>query len=129
MKRTVLDTNVLISYWRTHDLSKKSAAEVRCAAEKLIGRYDANVITTPVYIECVSGVRTGDELKLMRAFLKMFLVIDGWKISDADWKNACDRAERVPRDGNPRQLGDCLIRAIADRLNYDVQTYDQRFPQ
>jgi hypothetical protein len=34
----------------------------------------------------------------------------------------------VPRNGKPRQLGDCLIRAIAARLKYDVQTVDGSFP-
>lgn len=45
-----------------------------------------------------------------------------------DWKKARQIAERVPRNGKPRQLGDCLIRAIAARLKYyDMQTADDSF--
>jgi predicted nucleic acid-binding protein len=35
---------------------------------------------------------------------------------------------RVPPDGSRRQMGDCLIRAIADRLNAEVLTRDAGFP-
>jgi len=127
MKRTVLDTSVLISYWMKHALFKKSDTHVRIAARHLIKLQDTNAIVTPVYIECVSGAKTGNELRLMRVFLREFNIIDEWHVSDADWKKACNGAERVPPDGKPRQLGDCLIKAIADRLNHEVFSFDNRF--
>ena len=36
-------------------------------------------------------------------------------------------AERVPRDGRRRQLGDCLVQAIANRLRYEVFAIDTFF--
>lgn len=127
MKRTVLDSSILISYWMKYVLFKKSDSEVRAAARNLINLLDTNAIVTPVYVECVCGSKTGNELRLMRAFLNEFNVIDKGHVSDADWKKARSGAERIPSDGKPRQLGDCLIKAIADRFNYDVLPIDKRF--
>jgi predicted nucleic acid-binding protein len=45
-----------------------------------------------------------------------------------DWQEAIRIASRVPRSPAPRQLGDCLIRAIAHRLKYEVFTSDMNFP-
>ncbi len=88
-----------------------------------------NAIVTPVVVEFVAGARKSRELELFRAFLACFDVIDRGQILPADWQAARRVAERIPRDGKPRQLGDCLIRAIARRLNYEIDTADQTFPR
>lgn len=49
------------------------------------------------------------------------------KILSQDLDQARRVAERIPRDGKRRQLGDCLIGAMALHLNYDVVTLDRRF--
>ena len=85
---------------------------------------------TPVYIEFVAGARTAVELELSRAYLAGLEIVDAGRILKEDWEKARQLAERVPRDGKPRQLGDCLIRAIALRLKYyDVLTADDSFPK
>jgi predicted nucleic acid-binding protein len=101
-------------------------ANVAIAANRLIASWDINCIVTPVYIECVAGAQTGSELKLMRSFLAKFTVIDGWSIVNNDWLEALKLAERIPSDGKRRHLGDCLVKAIANRINYDVLTIDRR---
>ena len=53
----------------------------------------------------------------------------GGNVTTADWQEAIRIARRVPRNRKPRQLGDCLIRAIANRLRYKVETLDADFPK
>lgn len=91
--------------------------------------YDTDAIVTPIRIEFVAGTRTAHELRLARAYLANFRAIDGGRILAEDWIEAHRIAERVPRDGKPRQLGDCLIAAIAKRLRYDVEAKDRAFPK
>lgn len=88
----------------------------------------ANAIATPVVIEFLAGTKNSHELPLARACLAQFHVADAGDVRAADWGESRRLAERVPRDGKPRQLGACLVKAIARRLKYDVQTFDQRFP-
>ena len=84
---------------------------------------------TPVYIEFLGGARSAAELKLYVEYLKSFDVLDKHRIAPEDCQEAIRIAQRVPRSGSPRQLGDCLIRAIANRLNADVFTLDREFPR
>jgi predicted nucleic acid-binding protein len=81
----------------------------------------------PVYIEFLAGVRNSVELQLATAYLKEFEILDNGTVEKADWSEAERVARRVPQDGRPRQLGDCLIRALAKRLRGDVATLDLRF--
>ena len=84
---------------------------------------------TPVYIEFIAGARSAVELELSRAYLAGLEVVDAGRILKEDWEKARKLAERIPRNGKLRQLGDCLIRAIAARLKYyDVLTADDSFP-
>ena len=132
MARRVLDTTYLVQHWRRRKrtpLSDVRADEAETWAKELIGLQNADAIVTPIYIEFVAGVRSAHELVLARAYLAPFRVIDDGSISNADWKLARRIAERVPRDGKPRQLGDCLIKAIATRLNHDVESLDVGFPR
>lgn len=81
---------------------------------------------TPVVVEFLAGVQSAGELALARAFLAQFTVIDSGRILPEDWEETERLAARVPRDGKPRHLGDCLIRALAKRLKYDIDTDDRR---
>jgi predicted nucleic acid-binding protein len=127
MKRAIFDTNILTSYWHREALWKLSNAAVKRAALKLKKSRDAEFIVTPVYIEFIVGATTGARLTLMRTFLAEFKVLDGGTITNEDWVEARRFAERIPPDGKPRHMGDCLIKAIANRRNYEVLTSDARF--
>ena len=132
MARRILDTNVLINHWgrefsktRPSTLTLKDA---RRSAEKLIELQSSNTILTPVYLEFLCGKGSEHEVTLAKAFLSKFEIADGGRILDQDWQNAKRIAARVPRDGLRRQMGDCLIRAICDRLKLEVFTFEKRFP-
>ena len=131
MKRRVLDSSILIRHWRLcrgKTLLGLSTSEVERWARRLIAAYDSNAIVTPVYVELLAGVANKLELELTRAYLQQFQCIDRGIITPDDWKQVSRLAQRVPRNRRPRNLGDCLIRAIADRLHYTVTTLDQGFP-
>jgi predicted nucleic acid-binding protein len=131
MPRTVLDTSVLVRYWRrkfgTHH-SRITAADAARWGNELAELYDGCATVTPVYVEFVAGVSTAAELRLAQAYLQQFEILDDRTISAADWNEAARVAQRVPRDGKPRHLGDCLIRAIANRFRAGVVTHDSAFP-
>ncbi len=93
-------------------------------ARGLIEIEDTNAIVTPVRLEYLCGVRDQWELGLARAYLRPFQSIDKGKTVVADWREAQRIAERVPKNGRPRDFGDCLIKAIALRLNYQVRSFD-----
>lgn len=129
-KRILFDTSVLIRHWhksRAESSAPINVAAVEAWARRLIDFYNADAIVTPVIIEVVAGVRNAEELKLTRAYLATFRNIDKGRILVKDWAEARRITERVPRGGRPRDLGDCLIRAIARRLGYTVQSFDAGF--
>ncbi|HEV3005704.1 MAG TPA: PIN domain-containing protein [Pirellulales bacterium] len=126
-----MDTSVLVSHWRHcagGSLTGKSRDDASAWGRKLVSLHDTDAILTPIFIEFVSGARSGKELQMAKAYLAALRIIDGGRILSEDWLDAQRRAERVPRNGKPRHLGDCLIAAIAKRLRYDVQTHDTGFP-
>jgi hypothetical protein len=84
---------------------------------------------SPVYIEFVAGVQSKADLEPALAYLSEFDILDEGKILQQDWEKARQYAAWVPKDGKPRQLGDCLIPAIATRLRYEVHTLDKRLPR
>ena len=132
MTRTVLDTSVLIHHWHRSAMSpleQSTAVDARIWARKLIRLEDSASIVTPVLIEMLCGARNVHELELTKAYLDESRVIDGGRATATDWDEALRLAQRVPRDGRPRQLGDCLIRAIATRLKYKVKTFDTGMPR
>ncbi len=132
-RKRLLDTSVLVGYWRLSVRSQQltNYAEVDAIrwANQLVEIHETRAIVTPVFVEFVAGARSGHELRLARSFLSVFEVIDEARIPSQDWQRATRLAERVPRNGKRRQLGDCLIRAIADRLHYEVVTVDGSFPR
>jgi predicted nucleic acid-binding protein len=133
MRRLVLDTNILIAYWKRcragRPLTQISASDVQSWAQRLIELEDSNAIVTPVLVEFLCGVTDKTEMKLSRAFLRAFDPIDRGKILDADWREARRFAERVPRSGRSRDFADCLIKAIAQRLRHDVRSFDSGMPR
>ncbi|HUT10885.1 MAG TPA: PIN domain-containing protein [Thermoguttaceae bacterium] len=131
MRKTVFDTSVLIRHWihcGGRSPKNKTLADAESWGRSLVEAHDSNAVLTPVYIEFVAGARSTAELRLAEAYLEQFEIIDNRSILKQDWEEAERLARRVPRSGKPRQLVDCLVRAIANRLNRDVFTLDQTFP-
>jgi len=132
MAQLILDTSVLIRHWNDsrggRPFNQLAEQDTARWADQLIDIRQTNWIVTPVYVEMVAGVRSKQELRLAWAYLERFEVIDENVIPADDWRDATRIAQRVPRDGKPRQLGDCIIRAIANRLNCDVVSFDDSFP-
>lgn len=132
MAQFVLDTSILVRFWRQQAaglrLSQITRRDVEEWAWRLATVYRSDAIVTPVYVEFAAGTGSSHELKLARAFLSQFEIIDHGRILPQDWEETKRLAERVPRNGSPRQLGDCLIKAIAKRLKHDVLSHDENFP-
>ncbi len=132
MARRVLDTNILINHWGdTFGRVSSRQITVRHAdqcARKLISSQGTNSILTPIYVEFLCGQRSAHEVTLAKKFLASFEVLDQGRILPVDWENAKRIAARVPKDGLRRQMGDCLIRALCDRLKVEVFTFEKRFP-
>ena len=109
MAARVLDTNILIVFWRQqrakNSRQKPTEKDARRWANELIEIRRSNAIVSPVAIEFLSGSRNRDELKLYRAFIGEFEIVDGGVIPVPDWDEARRRAERVPADGRPTPVG------------------------
>lgn len=132
MPREVFDTSTLIQHWRDcggRSPDDHSVQEAAGWARKLIVLHGADAVVTPVLIEFAAGVTSRREAELTRAFLDEFRVVDAGRIPPEDWIEARRLAQRVPKDGKPRQLGDCLIAAIAKRLRFEVIRLDKGFPR
>jgi predicted nucleic acid-binding protein len=131
MPTMVLGTNLLIAYF--HDrrgkvpLDRFTASDATAWARELIRLRGTDAIVTPVFIEMLAGTRTPHELAMIRAYLAPFRIVDDRRVLEKDWDEASRLAARTPRDGKPRQLVDCLIRALAVRLHLDIDTNDGRF--
>ena len=133
MRHNVLDTTILIAHWRrcrlARPLTELDEAEVERWTRQLIEIKKSDATVTPVLLEFLCGVGDKREMILARAFLKPFKAIDDRRTLQRDWQEAQRLAERVPANRRPRDLGDCLIKAIAQRLNRDVRTLDTGMPR
>lgn len=132
MRRHILDTNILVGHWKKcggDRLAAMAAADGRDWGRELVDLYDSNLILSPIYIEFICGARNQLEYKTAQAYLAAFTVLDEWNVTPDDLREARRLAQRIPRDGRPRQLGDCLIRAMASRFGADVKTLENRFPK
>src|SRR5258706_4241842 len=123
----ILDTNVLISFWWRSRLWQLKETEVTQWARRLIEVYNTNLIASPVRIEFLCGGQGRENLKLCLAYLHPFDVVDQGQIPRQDWQQAERFAKRIGRQGRPRKLGDCLLQAIAHRLNCEIITADSDF--
>ena len=131
MSRSLLDTSVLIGNWNRlsrGQIVNKTESDGRDWAKRLVVLHKTSNVSTPVVVEFLAGSRNRHELLLARAYLQQFDIIDNGRILQEDWNRARRIAERIPPDGKRRQMGDCLIRAIAKRFNCEVITSDDRFP-
>ncbi len=131
MTKYVLDTSVLLRWWnqrRSRHRGPVTADHAGAWGRELAAMRRTTAIVTPVFLEVVGGTTSAAELRLMRAFLEPFECVDEQRIIVRDWEEARRLAQRVRRDRRPRQLGDCLIRALANRLHYEVRTDDTAFP-
>lgn len=132
MAKRVLDTNKLIRHWKRWKPAdgRKTSRGAEDWARKLIELEDTDAIVTPVELELLGGDLTDRDRQLTRAYLRPFRNIDGGKVLEADWVEARRLIERIwPRQNpRPRGLVDCLIRAIADRLHYELWTDDGGIP-
>jgi predicted nucleic acid-binding protein len=131
--RQILDTSILIRHWQLcrtgRSIDRISESDAEGWARDLIKIEDSNAIVTPVLLEFLCGVRDKREMILVRAFLSAFRCLDSGRTLVSDWREARRLAERVPANGRPRDLGDCLIKAIANRLNCGVRTSDAGMPR
>jgi predicted nucleic acid-binding protein len=132
MPKRVLDTGYLVAHWRQRKAShagQPTVADVEAWARELSVMHQAKAIVTPIHVEFLVGTRDSPEQRLAEAFLAQFDNIDGGNIPKEDWDETLRIAKRIPPTGKPRQLGDCLIRAIANRLKHTVITPDTGFPK
>jgi predicted nucleic acid-binding protein len=129
--RLILDTSVLLRWWRRcrrgRQLADIRRGEIIQWGKKLTELHQTDAIATPVYIEMLAGTSDRRELAYTRIFLGCFRCIDEQRTPSTDWEEAIRLAGRIPREPRPRDLGDCLIRAIANRLKYGVITHDTGF--
>lgn len=132
MPRSVLDTSVLIKHWKQCGGDRAdimSAANGREWGLNLIKLRKTDLILSPVYLEFICGTRNKLEYQTAKDFLSVFKILDEWNILSTDLHDARRLAQRTPRNGRPRQLGDCLIRAMANRFGLEVDTLDSWFPR
>jgi predicted nucleic acid-binding protein len=132
MATRILDTCIHIRHWKQCERHLKQPAQISDMeqwAELLIRMYDTSVTLTPIRLELIAGTKSSDELQRIEKYLSYFQNADEGIILRQDWQEAERIARRVPRDGKPRQLGDCLIAAIARRLKYAIETFDENFPK
>lgn len=130
MPKRLFDTSFLIDHWRAFPAERERTSEaLRDWARQLIETHSTNFICTPVLIEILAGTRNQQDLALHRAYLSEFDVIDQRRIPATDWDKAQQLAQRVPsdREAKARNFGDCLIRAIAERLHCEVLASDRYF--
>ena len=127
MAKRILDTNVLLNHWHRFDKRKpRTPGDFKAHAEELIEFEGTNLILSPVLIEILVGARTSRELEFYKAYLEPFEVLDKGNIPRQDW-DAAKRIAQWIRTGRQRKLGDCLIEAIARRLNADIVSSDPDF--
>ena len=128
MPKRLFDTSILIDHINAFpNKDAMTEAALRTWGGNLIEMHSTNWICSPVVIEVLAGTRNKRELALHRAYLSAFAIIDEGKIPPMDWQKAQHWAQRVPdnRHVRARSLGDCLIRAIAERLHCDVLASDR----
>ena len=125
MKR-VLDTNILIAHFLAlRPLAGKGASDAVSSARRLIEDRGTDEIVSPVEVEFLCGVLERHEMRLREAFLSVFKVIDEHSTIPKDWSEAARYAKHPGFHASPRDLGDCLVSAIADRLGREVISDDK----
>lgn len=132
MSGKVFDPNKLISQWkrwRKGPHGDYTPADAEAWASELIKLHKKNWILAPVYLEFIGGVTHHREMRLAKAFLAAFSILDGGDIRPEDWAEARRLAERIAPDAKPRGAIDCLIKAITIRLRCELLTDDGGMPR
>ncbi len=128
MPDRILDTSRLIQHFQDfRPFAGKTPKEAEDWADQLIRTRGSRDIVSPVEVEFLCVMMDRNELALREAFLSRFRVIDDHKTLPGDWDEARRLARHAGFHTRPRKLGDCLIQAIAERLNRDVDTADSDF--
>jgi predicted nucleic acid-binding protein len=126
MPKYTLDTNVLIAHFNElRPLDGKGEDEVEAWARSLTSDRGTNAILSPVEVEFLCGVVNQHELRLHEAYLRVFEVVDDRKTLPQDWQEARRLAKHAGYQARPRDLGDCLISAISDRLHLEILSDDK----
>lgn len=127
MKKRVLDTCISIDIWHGQSVSRirvRSDETARAAARAWLKLRPNDAILTPIQLEFIGGTRDKDELRLADIFLAEFELLDEGIVLVEDWREAERRARWIRAKGRARGAFDCLIRAICDRLNAELDTHD-----
>ncbi len=125
-EKRCLDTNILIQHFKSWKPPEaKREKDAGAWAETLIEAYSTRIILSPTVVEFLCNVHNKDELRLREAYLDAFVVKDEEKTIPEDWREARRIAKHPGFQSKERDLGDCLIMAIAKRLGLDVQTEDK----
>ena len=126
MPRRVFDTNYLCGHWHKVRRDVATVSQAKAAGRQLLILHGSDGIFTPVKIEFLAGARDSLELRLFQAYLSAFPVLDNGETPSRDWTETTRIAQRIPTNGKPRQLADCLIRATANRLHCEVLSGDKQ---
>ncbi len=134
MRKIILDTNILILHWhqsRAGRIADNTVEEAEGWARRLIAIHQSRWMVTPVLLEFLGIIVNGHEMKLSRAFIDHFHPLDDGNITGQDWQKARQLAERIGKGPSPPRRGaiDCLIKAIALRLDCEIRTADQKMPR
>lgn len=126
MPKRLFDTNILIAdFHQIRPFAGKTPGDAEERAKRLIKDREADAILSPVVVEFLCGVLDQHERLLREGYLRPFRVVDELRTLPQDWKEAQRIAKHPGFKPRPRDLGDCLIIAVAGRIHYEVLTYDR----
>lgn len=123
----VIDHNVVLAIWhgRVPDGRKVRTEETaRLAADEWLHKHPGDGLVTPVRLEFLGGTDDREEQRLGDLFLDRFPLYDGGRVLPEDWAVAERYARRIRGTGTKRDVIDCLVLALCDRLNADIYTLD-----
>ena len=126
MAKRVLDTNILVTGFRElQPYASRRPADAERQAQGLLKSRDADGIVSPVEVEFLCGIVDRHQMELAEAYLEQFPVLDRGLTPVEDWSEARRLAKHIGYQAQPRDLGDCLITAIAARLRAEIVTDDK----
>ena len=118
--KRLADTNALIKHFRElRPYDRKTTEQAEEWGRSYAREFNA-VIVAPVEVEFLAGIVDRHEMTLAEAYLRPFSLADRREPVARDWEEARRVAKHVGFQAARRQLCDCLITALADRLHIDV---------
>jgi hypothetical protein len=125
MPKRVLDTNILFNHFqRLRPLEGRGTEDAEAWARDLISNKGTDAIVSPVEVGFLCGVIGQHEMRLREAYLLPFKIIDEHRTLPQDWQEARRLAKHPGYQPRSRDLGDCLVLAISDRLHHEVDSGD-----